>query len=101
MTTSRTAQRRPSRDEIREQLAAARARTANIGTDVLHDIADGWRTAGEPRALMVAAKLELQHRHPCFDCGAPAGEPCRPEYGCSPRSRRYGQTPADAVGEDE
>lgn len=67
----------------------ARAMVERADSIVLHDIADGWRTAGEPVELIAAARLELERRFACCDCGAPAGSPCRPDYGCSTRSRAY------------
>lgn len=72
----------------RTRLEAAQ-RVANVDSGVLLDIADGWRTAGEPAALVAAARRELVRRHPCVDCGAAAGSMCKPDYGCEWASRRY------------
>lgn len=38
-------------------------------------------------ALSTAAARELERRYPCRDCGARAGRPCKPEYGCRPEER--------------
>jgi hypothetical protein len=34
-------------------------------------------------AIRAAAGAEIERRYGCADCGAPAGEGCRPEYGCT------------------
>jgi hypothetical protein len=49
-----------------------RQQLALIATDVENETARG----------RAAALRELENRYPCRDCGAPAGSPCRPEYGC-------------------
>lgn len=64
---------------LREQLTVEMGAVAD---HVLYEIADGAPSA------TVAARAELERRHPCQDCGAPAGQPCRPDFGCGTRLRR-------------
>lgn len=42
--------------------------------------------------LQKVRRLEdhLRELLPCHDCGAQAGQYCKPDYGCSPLSRRPG-----------
>lgn len=42
----------------------------------------------ERPVILAAAEYELEKRHRCPFCGAPAGTPCYPEYGCNPWERQ-------------
>lgn len=55
-----------------------------VASYVLVDIIE---TRSNSAARRAAARRELVRRHPCSDCGAPAGSECKPDYGCVNASR--------------
>lgn len=86
--TSNEQQRREAQVDRDTQRRQARDLVRGAADTVLQDILEGRHWRVETPALKAAAHLELINRYPCADCGAKAGEWCRPDYGCKPTDRR-------------
>jgi hypothetical protein len=39
------------------------------------------------KRMMLRAERTMALRYKCYDCSAPVGSPCQPEYGCTYDSR--------------
>ena len=80
---------RTERDEWRRQANAA---VDGLSRAMLLVIIDSrlrqWEDACPRAYVLAAARRELVRRYPCRDCGAAAGDECKPEYGCETNSRR-------------